>query len=141
MAGGTFLKDRRFVGGRGCRSAGFQGWKVMRYLACLSALLALSACGSTGSGQSATLILNNPTWDRVNVEVVITKSPNCDNRDAYISTQQFVMAKNRTQRIEAPNAESICWRHDRNPNNPIAGVWSGWSRVTMFPGQNTETDL
>ena len=113
----------------------------MRYLACLSVLLALSACGSTGSGQSATLILNNPTWDRVNVEAVITKSPNCDNRDAYISTQQFVMTKNRTQRIEAPNAESICWRHDRNPNNPIAGVWSGWSRVTMFPGQNTETDL
>ncbi len=141
MAGGTFLKDRRFVGGRGCTSPGFQGWKVMRYLACLSALLALSACGSAGSGKSATLILNNPTWDRVNVEAVITKSPNCDNRDAYISTQQFVMAKNRTQRIEAPNAESICWRHDRNPNNPIAGVWSGWSRVTMFPGQNTETDL
>ena len=141
MAGGTFLKDRRFVGSRGCRFAGFQGWKVMRYLACLSALLALSACGSTGSGQSATLILNNPTWDRVNVEAVITKSPNCDNRDAYVSTQQFVMTKNRTQRIGPPNAESICWRHDRNPNNPIAGVWAGWSRVTMFPGQNTETDL
>jgi len=35
----------------------------------------------------------HPTWDRVNVEAVITKSPNCDNRDAYISTQQFVMAK------------------------------------------------
>jgi hypothetical protein len=113
----------------------------MRYRACLSVLLTLSACGSIGSGPSATLILNNPTWERVNVEAVITKSPNCDKTDAYVDTKQFVMTKNRTQRIEAPNAESVCWRHDRNPNNPIPGVWTGWSRVTLFPGQTTEADL
>jgi hypothetical protein len=51
------------------------------------------------------------------------------------------MTKGRTQRLEAPHAENICWRHDRNPNNPVAGVWSGWSRVTLFPGQSTETEL
>jgi hypothetical protein len=113
----------------------------MRYPAWLSALLALSACSSASSSQSATLILNNPTWDRVNVEAVVTKSTNCDNKEGYTATQQFVMTKNRTQKIEAPNGESICWRHDRNPNNPIAGAWSGWSRVTLFPGQTTETDL
>jgi hypothetical protein len=113
----------------------------MRYVAWLPVLLPLAACGSVGAGQTATLILNNPTWDRVNVEAVITTSPNCDNRDAYVSTQEFVMIKNRTQRIEAPKAENICWRHDRNPNNPVAGAWSGWSRATMFPGQTYETDL
>jgi hypothetical protein len=113
----------------------------MRHLAWFAALFALSACGSVGSGPSATLILNDPTWDRVHVEVVVTKSPDCDNREAYVSTQEFVMAKNKTQRIEAPHAENICWRHDRNPNNPIAGDWSGWSRATMFPGQTFETDL
>jgi hypothetical protein len=104
-------------------------------------LLLLSACGPVSSKQSATLILNNPTWDRVNVEAVITKSPDCDNQAAYLSTKELVMRKDQTQRIEAPNAENICWRHDRNPNNPIAGVWSGWSRATMFPGQDYETDL
>lgn len=113
----------------------------MRYRAWLCALLLLAACGSVGSGPSATLVLNNPTWDRVNVEAVVTKSPNCDNREAYVSTQEFVMTKNKTQRIEAPHAENVCWRHDRNPNNPIAGDWSGWSRATMFPGQTFETDL
>jgi hypothetical protein len=113
----------------------------MRYLACLSTLLSLTACGAMSSSKSATLILNNPTWDRINVEAVITKSPNCENQDAYISTEQFVLTKNRNRKIETPNAEGICWRHDRNPNNPIAGVWSGWSRVTLFPGQTTETDL
>ena len=114
---------------------------MKRHGAWLAVLLSLSACGSVGAGPSAILILNNPTWDRVNVEAVITTSPNCDNRDAYVSTQEFVMTKNRTQRIEAPNAENICWRHDANPNNPIAGVWSGWSRATMFPGQTFETEL
>ena len=113
----------------------------MRHLAWLAGLLSLAACGSVGSGQSATLILSNPTWERVNVEAVVTKSPDCENRDAYLSTQDFVMTRGRTQRIEAPNAENICWRHDRNPNNPIAGVWSGWSRAVMFPGQTFETDL
>jgi len=112
----------------------------MRYAAWLPALLCLSAC-SSGSSQSAALVLNDPTWDRVNVEAVVTKSTDCDNREGYISTQQFVMTKNHTQRIEAPNGESICWRHDRNPNNPTPGAWSGWSRVTLFPGQTTETDL
>ena len=113
----------------------------MRYRAWLCVLLALTACGSTSSKTSATLILNNPTWDRVNVQAVVTKSPDCDNRDAYVSTKDFVMTKDKTQRIEAPKAENVCWRHDRNPNNPIAGVWSGWSRATMFPGQDFETDL
>jgi hypothetical protein len=48
------------------------GKRIMRYVAWLAVSLPLAACGSGGSGQSATLVLNNPTWDRVNVEAVIT---------------------------------------------------------------------
>ncbi len=113
----------------------------MRYPAWIGACLLLAGC-SSGSDHSATLVLNNPYWDRVNVEAVITKSTDCDNRGAaYVATKEFVMVKDRTQKIEAPNAESICWRHDRNPNNPTRGDWSGWSWVTLFPGQETQTDL
>ncbi len=113
----------------------------MRFPVVLSAALCAAAC-SSGSDKSATLVLNNPYWDRVNVEAVITRSTDCDNRGSgYVSTEQFVMVKNRTQKIEAPNAESICWRHDRNPNNPTRGDWSGWSKVTLFPGQETQADL
>ncbi len=112
-----------------------------RYLAWLVAPLLLSAC-SSGSSQTATLILDNPTWDRVNVQAVITNSADCDNRgNGYIETKEFVMKKGQTQKIEAPNAEAICWRHDRNPNNPVPGAWSGWSRVPLAPGQTAETDL
>jgi hypothetical protein len=113
----------------------------MRCLASLPALLLLSAC-SSGSSQSATLTLNDPTWDRVNVEVVITNSSDCDNRGkGFVESKEFVMTKDRSHTIEAPNGESVCWRHDRNPNNPIRGAWSGWSRAPLGPGQHVETDL
>jgi hypothetical protein len=114
---------------------------VKRYPAWFSAALVLSAC-SSGSSQKATLTLDNETWDRVNVEVVITNSADCDSRGKdFVETKQFVMTKGHTEKIEAPNGESICWRHDRNPNNPTAGAWSGWSRAPLAPGQSAETDL
>jgi hypothetical protein len=53
----------------------------------------------------------------------------------------MVMRKNRTETIEVPNGAAVCWRHDRDPKNPAPGVWSGWTRATLFPGQSTETDL
>jgi hypothetical protein len=109
--------------------------------ALLSLLLLLAAC-SSGSSRSATLTLSNPTWDRVNVEAVITNSADCGNRGrGYVATKTFVMTKGRPVTVEAPNGESICWRKDRNPNNPVPGDWSGWSRVPLAPGQTAETDL
>jgi hypothetical protein len=114
---------------------------VKRYPAWLSAVLVVAAC-SSGSSRTATLILDNEAWERVNVEAVITNSADCDNRGKeYVETKTFVMTKGQTHKIQAPNAESICWRHDRNPNNPIPGDWSGWSRIPLAPGQTAETDL
>jgi hypothetical protein len=113
----------------------------MGYRALLAALLVVAGC-SSGSDQAATLVLDNPTWDRVNVEAVITRSSDCNERsNGYVATQHFTLAKGQTRKIVAPNAETICWRHDRDPNNPVPGDWSEWSRATLFPGQSTETDL
>jgi hypothetical protein len=113
----------------------------MRHPAVLAVLVALCGCSSR-SDHSATLILDNPTWDRVNVEAIITKSEDCNDRaNGYVATRKFVMIKNQTHRVVAPNAETICWRHDRDPTNPVPGDWSEWSRATLFPGQSTETDL
>ncbi|MBV9862587.1 MAG: hypothetical protein JO267_10615 [Alphaproteobacteria bacterium] len=104
-------------------------------------LLLLADCSSGGSNK-ATLILNDPDWDRVNVQVVFTKSADCDNRgEGYDRMQELVMRKNKTERFNAVDGESICWRHDTNPNAPTPGAWSGWSRVTLFPGETTETEL
>ena len=107
----------------------------------LSMIVSLGACSSTPSGM-ATLTLNDPYWDRVNVEVVITKRADCDSRgEGYMSTKQLVMRKTSSEKIEVPNDASVCWRHDRDPNNPVAGAWSGWTRATVPPGQSAETDL
>jgi hypothetical protein len=104
-------------------------------------VLAVAGC-SAASGGGATLTLNNPYWDRVNVEVVITKRSDCDSRDqGYISTKQLVMRKDRSEAIDVPDDANVCWRHDRNPDKPVAGAWSGWTRATLYPGQSSKTDL
>jgi hypothetical protein len=113
----------------------------MRHRAWLLALPWLAACSSNPSGR-ATLTLYDPYWDRVNVEIVVTKLADCDNRgEGYIEARELVMHKNKTEAIEVPPGANVCWRHDRNPNAPVAGAWSGWTRATLFPGQSADTDL
>ncbi len=112
------------------------------FLAIALSLLAGCSVFSSKPADTASLTLNNPSWDRVNVEVVITKSTDCDNRgEGYLSRQELVMRKNKTETLEVPNGANVCWRHDRNPNNPVAGTWSGWTRATLFPGASSETDI
>ena len=101
----------------------------------------LAACSSTPSGTS-TLTLNDPYWDRVNVELVITKRADCDSRgEGYVAARQLLMRKNKTEAIDLPEGATLCWRHDRDPNNPAAGAWSGWTRATLPPGQSGAADL
>ena len=114
----------------------------MRYRTWLLVLsLALTACsGAFGGG--TTLTLKNPDWERVNVEVVITKRTDCNARDAgYIATKELVMRKDKSETIDVPEGANVCWRHDRNPDKPVAGAWSGWTRATLFPGQSANSDL
>ncbi|HVC57360.1 MAG TPA: hypothetical protein VND95_15500 [Stellaceae bacterium] len=112
----------------------------MRRVLLVGSLL-LAACSATPR-DTAELTLHDPYWDRVNVEVVITKRADCDSRgNGYISTQKLVMAKNVNATIDAPHGANVCWRHDRDPNNPAPGAWSGWTRATLFPGQSADTDL
>jgi hypothetical protein len=104
----------------------------------------VAGCGafSSKAADTASLSLNDPYWDRVNVELVITKNGNCDNRgEGFISSRELVMRKNKIEFIEVPNGAAVCWRRDRNPNEPAPGVWTGWTRATLFPGQNAEADL
>ena len=113
----------------------------MRHWAGLMVMLGVAACSSAPAG-TATLTLNNPYWDKVNVEIVITKRADCDSRaEGYVETKEMVMRKERSEAIEVPPDATVCWRHDRNPNQPVAGAWSGWTRATLQPGGNAQTDL
>ncbi len=106
------------------------------------ALLVLAACSSR-SGDVGRLTLNDPSWERVNVQVVFTKSSDCDSRgDGFIAAKDLVMRKNKTESLEVPTGTlHACWRHDRNPNSPAANDWTGWTRATLFPGQSLETEI
>jgi hypothetical protein len=113
----------------------------MRFRAWLPLLLVLAACASKPKDAS-TITLHNGEWDHVNVEVVTTKSADCENRGPeFVGSQDFSMHKDERRDIIAPNGTSVCWRHDRNPDHPVSGQWSGWSRAIPFPGEDTETEL
>ncbi len=113
----------------------------MRFRATLLGLLALAACSSTPS-DTARLTLNNSAWEQVNVQVVITRRADCDSRgEGYVSTREFALRKSRGEIVEAPNGATLCWRRDRNPNDPVPGAWSGWTRATPSPGQSAELNL
>ena len=113
----------------------------MRFRAWLPGLLVLAACSSTPSDASK-LTLKNTTWNHVNVQVVITKSADCDDRGPeFVGSQDFMLEKDQTKTIVAPNGTSVCWRHDRFPNKPVPGEWSGWSRGILFPGEGATSEI
>ena len=121
--------------------SGHQGEETMRLSPWLPALLMLAAC-SSGPPDHAKITLRNMQWNHVNVQVVITHTGDCDDRGAdFVSSQDFVMQKEQTKTIVAPNETTVCWRHDRYPTNPHPGEWSGWSKATLFPGNDSTTDL
>jgi hypothetical protein len=103
-------------------------------------LLCLAAC--SGDPDAAKLTLSNSVWDSVSVQVAITRSADCDNRGPeFVSSDEFIMLKDKTRTVTAPSGTSVCFRHSRNPNNPVPGQWSGWSRAILFPGEDTKTEL
>ena len=119
----------------------FREEEKMRYLASSVLMLALVAC-SSDPPNSSKLTLRNTVWDHVNVQVVITKSADCDERGPeFVGSQDFVLHKDQTKTIVAPEGTSVCWRHDRSPDKPQPGQWSGWARAILFPGNDTTSDI
>jgi hypothetical protein len=105
------------------------------------AVVLLAACSSESSTPgSSRLTLNNPMWEKVNVEVSFTKRGSCEAGD-FVSSKQVVMRKNKTESFDVPAGTIACWRHDRDPNNPKQGDWTGYTKAVPFPGEAISTDL
>ena len=105
-------------------------------------LALLGGCSSSPPPNTARLTLNNPYWDRVNVQLVITRGSYCDRSgDGFIDSRELVMSRNKLEIIDVPNGAMLCWRRDRNPDKPAAGIWTGWTKATLFPGRSAEANL
>lgn len=111
----------------------------------LAALGILAGCGigfGGGSKDVSQLTLRDPAWDRVNVEIVVTRRADCDSRaEGFITSREVTMRRSGFEVIEVPNGATVCWRRDRDPSAPAAGAWSGWTRASVAPGQSAEADL
>ena len=77
-----------------------------RYPAWVIAVLLLSAC-SSGSSQTARLTLDNPTWDRVNVQAVITNSADVAAIERDTGKVKWVTPL--TQYADEKRREPILW--------------------------------
>src|SRR4051794_26246975 len=98
-------------------------------------LIVLAGCSSAPPADSTRLSLNNPYWDRVNVQLVVTRNSDCDKRDdGYLSSREFVMPRNQTEVIDVPNGATVCWRRDRNPDTPRPASGPGGRRRRCLPG-------
>ncbi len=113
----------------------------MRFCGWLLVALCLAAC-TTRPADSSKITLRNTEWNHVNVQVVVTRSANCDDRGPeFVSSEEFVLQKDESKTFIALNGTSLCWRHDRFPNKPKPGEWSGWSHAIPFPGEDTTAEL
>ena len=115
----------------------------MRLLfAAIVAATALGGCSSAPPAGFARLTLNNPYWTKVNVQLVVTRSSDCDNRgEGFIDIRELVMPRNQLEIIDVPNGANLCWRRDRNPDKPEDGVWTGWTKAILPPGRSQEANL
>jgi hypothetical protein len=108
----------------------------------VAGLIVLGGCSSAPPADSVRLTLNNLYWDRVNVQLVVTRSSDCNSRgDGYLSSREFAIPRNKPEVIDVPNGANVCWRRDRNPDKPAAGIWTGWTKATLFPGRSAEAEL
>ena len=114
----------------------------MRFLlSAMTGLIVLGGCSLSPPAGSWRLTLNNPYWTRVNVQLVLTRSSDCDNRgDGFIDSRELVMPRNKLEIIDVPDGANVCWRRDRNPDKPEPRVWTGWTKA-IPRGRSAEANL
>ncbi len=116
----------------------------MRSIVLPAVLLCIAACSPRPEPPPppGTLLLNNPNFGPTNVEAVITANPDCASHGpGYASTLHFVLPGNATKIIDVPPGYEICWRRDRDPEQPVLGVWSDWDRAYVGPGDAVQANL
>ena len=115
--------------------------KTVRPTFLLIVLFCAAACAPQPA-QPGTLLLSNPHFGPINVEAVITTNRDCGGRGpGYVSTLEFTLPTDATKFINVPPGADVCWRRDRDPEQPVAGEWSPWDRAYVAPGGQIDANL
>jgi hypothetical protein len=109
----------------------------------LSAVLfCAAACAPQQAPEPGTLLLSNPDYGPTHVQAVVTANPDCATHGpGYVSTFEFVLPNNATKSLDVPPGAEICWRRDRDPEQPVPGQWSPWDRAYVAPGSTIDANL
>jgi hypothetical protein len=107
----------------------------------LLVLFAAAACAPPPTGPG-TLLLSNPDFGPTHVQAVITANADCGSHGpGYVSTLEFVLPNDATRFVDVPPGTEVCWRRDRDPDQPVAGQWSSWDRAYVEPGTTIDANL
>jgi len=90
------------------------------------------------------LTLNNFSFDRAQVEAVVTTSPVCNLRAPGEIESDFELPLNGTRIILAPPGSDVCWRRavQPAPGPPTADSgWSDWNRAYVADGTAVNSKL
>ena len=82
-----------------------------------------------------TLIIRNPNFANVNVEVRVGTNADC-GQNAVFGTRQ--LQRNASWTIQAN--QDVCWRRDANPDAPN-GTWTPWNRQAITAGTSHDVNL
>jgi hypothetical protein len=105
-------------------------------------LFCAAACAPPSAPELGTLLLSNPDYGPTHVQAVITANPDCASRGpGYVSTFEFVLPTDGTKSLDVPPGAEICWRRDRDPEQPVPGQWSPWDRAYVTPGSTIDANL
>jgi hypothetical protein len=104
----------------------------------LSFLFLVLLGARVASAQTSTLILDNPAYNHVIVEVRVGNNADVNQNPTYPGSP-FTMSKGNPLTITT-QGQDVFYRREGNPDSPN-GSWTNWTHVSLAPGQQKRMNL
>jgi hypothetical protein len=81
---------------------------------------------SIAAANAADVVIHNPSWNSVTIQVRVGNNGSCDQNAA---SGPYTIARGAAVTITT-NGEDVCWRRDLDPDHPT-GSWTQWNRQSV----------
>jgi hypothetical protein len=86
---------------------------------------------------AADVVIHNPSWNQVTVEVYVGSNADCNQNAPY---NTFHLMRGGAATVNT-NGEDVCWRRETDPEHPN-GQWTGWNRQSVgTPTSHYDVDV